>query len=276
MQTIASMCCPVIKCTGAALVIVVLLCDCFSFRAGKSELAALKFSDKIQYFDISDNRLKTMQDSMIVYYTDDSVLLYEKFEELTETILKYRKGANGIDTAFFEVTPTGKIKKYYFAFFKNSQQGYFFDNLNDISKYKKGNVDSVNKTSVGLNKFPVDSIMSYPNIKLVKKMTDQREKTMELQYAFTDGGDDGDSAFLRFSKTTTSLFSISPKLDKAYGMNLSSFVIVTNERFNKQINYLIPRREFAIKRENVNQVALKENINSFIKDFKKTFKYLNN
>jgi hypothetical protein len=257
------------------LLFVFLSLNCSRYKVTNSGFFALKFSDKIQYFDISENKLKTLIDSLKVFYHDSSVVLYEKYEELTETTLKYKNGENNTDTAFFEITPTGKVKKYYFAYQRRSKLGYFFESLDSLEKYKIARVDSVNKTSVGVNGFPVDEIILRDNASLEKKIVDESKKIKELRFAFTDGSDDGDSAYLRFSKTSTSLFSISPKIDSTYDANLSSLVIVTNERYSNKLKQIIPRREFEITREEVPVLISSKKVNLFIKRFKEKFGKLN-
>lgn len=146
MQITALIHCLVIKITKYTIVLVTLFILFYACsKKNTPSLTAEMFKVKLQYMDLTSGEIQTKFDSICVYKYDPLVNVYEKYEEMMETKMKVNKGENNAeDTTFLEIIPTGKIKKYYYAYFKGSDIGYFFDDIEQTKKYCIGKVDSVN------------------------------------------------------------------------------------------------------------------------------------
>lgn len=274
MQITALIHCLVIKITKYTIVLVTLFILFYACsKKNTPSLTAEMFKVKLQYMDLTSGEIQTKFDSICVYKYDPLVNVYEKYEEMMETKMKVNKGENNAeDTTFLEIIPTGKIKKYYYAYFKGSDIGYFFDDIEQTKKYSIGKVDSVNKTSPGTNRFPIDTVVLYKKAKFYGEKTEPATNEKVVKYFFPDANLDGDTIVLYFKSTKPNTFSLSPKLDSLYKMTLYNFTILMNEKYSQEYKVMVPSREFVLTCNSQERNAAEtEKLLSFIKKFKTQF-----
>lgn len=253
--------------------IIVLLFIACTHKSVPSPAMAVVVKTKIQFVDFSNGAIQTKEDSMCIYKCDPEVCVYEKYEELTETKEVIKKGiGENPDTSTLEFIPTGEVKKYYYAYYKGEKTGYVFEELDELGKYQLAKVDSINKVSPGTNGFPFDSVILQMGAKFYSETIRNNMKTKEVKYLFPDGNEDGDTAILYFKKPRVEPFSITPKLDSLYKMNLYNLTIIMNEKYSNRYKIQLPKREFVIALNERNETQTNAKVLTFIKEFKTKFR----
>jgi hypothetical protein len=217
------------------------------------------------------NNILTVTDSTTFLFGSNNAVIYEKFESKTYTQSKYTHN-DFQDTVLSETVLTGEDSTYYFAYFRGNKKGYLFSNLNDLDNFRIADVDSVDKTTAGMNKFSIDSILINDNIKKVNEITSKDGFKKRIEYSIANAGDDGDSIYLEFDKTNSMYLSIAPETDKINGMTLTNFVVIMNSKWSLKNKLLLPRREFRVSR---NDIPISQNqtkrVRYFLKKFEKNF-----